>query len=235
MPGRGKLGPRREGDVALDLGAGVQRLDVDAADLLGDVAAEQAAERVADRAGGLRRQRARDVEGSCQRRRQREHVLCAARRDRTARRRPADIGVLENLRYRIVGLACEVARRAALGGVANRGKRNRCGRKDAGAARYWWQRRQFDKRRRCHPAMRRQPVHQLQTDKKRKHDHRQAKQDRLLTYNQTHHLPEPIQPESLQGGFRRRQRDQRPQPFMTSGMRQHRVWVAATASVAGLK
>ncbi len=42
-------------DVALDLRAGVERLDVHAADLLGDIAAEQAAERVADRARGLRR------------------------------------------------------------------------------------------------------------------------------------------------------------------------------------
>ena len=75
VPGRGELRPRGDGDVALDLGAGVERLDVDAADLLGDIAAEQAAERVADRAGRLRRQRARDVEFSGQRRRQRQHVL----------------------------------------------------------------------------------------------------------------------------------------------------------------
>ena len=52
-PGGGKLRPRGDGDVALDLGAGVEVLDVDAADLLGDIAAEQAAERVADRAGCL--------------------------------------------------------------------------------------------------------------------------------------------------------------------------------------
>ena len=64
VPGRGELRPRGDGDVALDLGVGVERLDVDAADLLGGVAAEQAAERVADRAGRLRRQRARDVQRS---------------------------------------------------------------------------------------------------------------------------------------------------------------------------
>ena len=77
---RGDFRPRGDDDVALDLGAGVEVLDVDAADLLGDIAAEQAAERIADRAGRLCRQRARHVERSRQRRRQRQHVL--ARRTR---------------------------------------------------------------------------------------------------------------------------------------------------------
>ena len=76
-PVRGELRPRGDGDVALDLGAGVEVLDVDAADLFGDIAAEQAAQRIADRAGCLPRQRARDVERSRQRRRQRQHVLGA--------------------------------------------------------------------------------------------------------------------------------------------------------------
>ena len=79
-PGGGELRPRGDGDIALDLGAGVERLDVDAADLLGGIAAEQAADRVADRAGRLRRQRARDIELAVQRRRQRQHVLGAGRR-----------------------------------------------------------------------------------------------------------------------------------------------------------
>ena len=73
------FGRADDDDVALDLGAGVEVLDVHAADLLGDVAAEQAAERVADRAGRLRRQRAGDVERARQRRRQRQHVLRAGR------------------------------------------------------------------------------------------------------------------------------------------------------------
>ena len=68
-PGGGELRPRGDGDVALDLGAGVDRLDVDAADLLGDIAAEQAADGVADRAGRLGGQRARDVELAGERRR----------------------------------------------------------------------------------------------------------------------------------------------------------------------
>ena len=121
-PGGGKLRPRGDDDVALDLGVGIERLDVDAADLLGGIAAEQAAERVADRAGRLRRQRARDVQLSGQRRRQRQHVLRAGRRDRPARGGPADVGILQDLRHRIVGLAREGARRAAVGGVANRGE-----------------------------------------------------------------------------------------------------------------
>ncbi len=44
VPGRGELGPRGDGDVALDLGVGVECLDIHAADLLGDVAAEQTAD-----------------------------------------------------------------------------------------------------------------------------------------------------------------------------------------------
>ena len=87
---------------------------------LADIAAEQPAERVADRAGCLRRQRAGDVQRARQRRRQRQHVLGAGRGDRPARGGPADVGVLQDLRYRIVGLAREVARRAAIGGVADR-------------------------------------------------------------------------------------------------------------------
>src|SRR6185437_2481201 len=51
VPGRGQFWPRRDGDAALDLGVSVEFLDVDAADLLGGLVAEQAAERVADRAG----------------------------------------------------------------------------------------------------------------------------------------------------------------------------------------
>jgi hypothetical protein len=42
-------------DVALDLGAGVEVLDVHAADLFRDIAAEQAAECVADSTRRLRR------------------------------------------------------------------------------------------------------------------------------------------------------------------------------------
>ncbi len=59
----------------------------------------------------------------------------AARRDRAARSGPADIGVLQNLRRRVVGLAGEVARRGAVGGVAYRGDRNRDRRQHDGAAR----------------------------------------------------------------------------------------------------
>ena len=62
VPGRGEFRPRGDGDAALDFGVGVELLDIDAADLLGGLVAEQAAERVADRAGRLRRQRARDVQ-----------------------------------------------------------------------------------------------------------------------------------------------------------------------------
>jgi len=48
VPGRGKFGPRGDGDAALDFRVGVDVLDIDAADLLGGVAAEQAAERLAE-------------------------------------------------------------------------------------------------------------------------------------------------------------------------------------------
>ena len=64
------------------------------------------------------RQRAGDVERARQRRRQRHHVLAAGCRDRSARGGPADIGILQDLRYRIVGLAAESLR-------ACRGRRRR--------------------------------------------------------------------------------------------------------------
>src|SRR2546430_7033573 len=46
-----------------------------------------------------------EVEGSRQRRRQRQHLLGAGGGDRPARGRPADVGILQHLRRRIVGLA----------------------------------------------------------------------------------------------------------------------------------
>ena len=52
---------------------------------------------------------------------------------------------------------------------------------------------------------RRQPVHRLQADKKRNHDHRDGKQDRLETQRQTHRPPGLNSAESLQaesGGAR---------------------------------
>ena len=85
------------------------------------------------------------IQNPGQRRRQRQHVLGAGRSDRAARRGPADIGVLQHLRYRVVGLAGEIARRGAVGGVANRAQRNRNRRKDDGRARRRRQRRQLDK------------------------------------------------------------------------------------------
>src|SRR2546423_1047671 len=53
VPGHSELRARGDRDVALDLRVGIQRFDVHAADLLGDIVAEQSAERVPDRAGCL--------------------------------------------------------------------------------------------------------------------------------------------------------------------------------------
>ncbi|GCC46912.1 hypothetical protein chiPu_0030716, partial [Chiloscyllium punctatum] len=50
-PGRAELRPRSQRDAALDVGVGVDVLDVHGADLPGDIAAEQAAERVGDGTG----------------------------------------------------------------------------------------------------------------------------------------------------------------------------------------
>jgi hypothetical protein len=45
MPGRGDLRPRGDGDVAIDLRAGIERLDIHAANLFRDIAAEDTGER----------------------------------------------------------------------------------------------------------------------------------------------------------------------------------------------
>ena len=132
-----------------------------------DIAAEQAAKRVADRARHLRRERAGDVQRAGQRGRQRQDVLRTGRGDRAARGRPADIGVLQDLRYRIFGLAVEISRRAAIGGVANRRQRDRDRRDHGGGARRRRQRRQFDKRGRADRVARRDQIHDLQADQKR--------------------------------------------------------------------
>ena len=159
------------------------------------------AERVADRAGRLRRQRARDVELSGQRRCQRQHVLAAGRHDRAARGGPADVGVLQDLRHRIVGLAGEIARRCAIGGVAYRGERDRDRRQDEGAFRDRRQRRQFDQHRRRRPAARGDPVHRLQADEKRDRDHRDPEQNGLEAHRQPHRPPGLIQGEVYRAGL----------------------------------
>jgi len=192
-----------DGDVALDLGAGVEVLDVDAADLLGDVAAEQAAERIADRTCCFSGQRAGDVERARQRRRQRQHIPRAGSRDRPARGGPADIGVLQYLRDGIVGLAVEGFRRAAIGGVADRRQRNDNRRHHNGAARRWRQWRQFDKHQRPDRVARRQPVHRLQADQKRDRDDRNPDQNPLEMHRQTHRPPGLNMPRIILQGWRR--------------------------------
>ena len=69
--------------------------------------------------------------------------------DRSARGGPADVGVLQNLRHRVVGLAGKGARRAAVGRVADGGDGNGDLSQDHGTAGGGRQRRQVGHRRRA--------------------------------------------------------------------------------------
>jgi len=92
----------------------------DAADLLGDVAAEQAAERVADRARCLRRQRAGEVEGSVSGVAS-DSTSWAPVAEIAARGRPADVGILQHLRRRLSALPAKLRGAARSAASPNRG------------------------------------------------------------------------------------------------------------------
>ena len=109
--------------------------------------------------------------------------------DRPARGGPADIGILQDLRDRIVGLAGEGSRRAAIGGVADRRQRNRNRRHHGGCARRRRQRRQFGERGRPVRGARRDEVHHLQAGRKRDDDDRERDRNRLQMHRQTHRPP----------------------------------------------